>query len=60
MTTELANDANLGLFVVIQPAEDHFLFCGEYVLRNNARAVAAEHDSLGLFGKDLAFHVAAY
>src|SRR6266849_7536953 len=59
MSAELANDANLGLFVRIQPAKDQFLFCGECILRNDSRAVAAAHDSLGLLSDHLAFHVAA-
>ena len=60
MRAELANDTNLGFFVGVQPAKDQFLFCGEYVLRNNARAVAAEQHRLGLLGKNFALHVAAH
>ena len=48
MMAELANDTNLNLFVGVQPAKNQFLFCGEHVLRNNARAVAAEQHRLGL------------
>src|SRR5712692_8013926 len=58
MSAELTNHANLSLFVRIQPAKDQFLFCGECVLRNDARPVAAEHDSFGLLREHLAFHVA--
>src|SRR5712692_5034610 len=59
MSAQITDDANLGLFVGIEPAEDYLLLCGKCVLRNNARAIAAQQDRLGLLGKHLAFHVAA-
>jgi hypothetical protein len=57
--TDASDDADEGLLVGIQIAEDYFLFGGKLVTRNDTGAVAAEKHGLGHFGKTLALHVAS-
>src|SRR5260370_422522 len=59
LRSDLANDANFCLAVRIEPAKDQLLFGDEFILRNDARAMEAEHNGLGLLRKDLALQVAS-
>ena len=54
---DLADDVSDGFFVRFAGANDNFVFSGEFVARDDAGAMTAQDDSVGLFGEDFPFRV---
>src|SRR5205823_10072737 len=59
LDANLTDQANFGLFVRIQAAENQFLLRGKFIARDNAGPVPAKQHGFRLFGENLAFDIAA-
>ena len=57
LRADLADDANVGLLVLVRPAEDELLFGGKLVAGKNAGAVKAEENSGSALGKHAAVQI---